>query len=201
MDLQLFLPSQPTESTLHLMDKKLAGFAQSQEKLAYGRRLWISRIPQTQMRPLLHAQPFDLLFMPLRLSNDQIEDYRVGMGTEPKHVIICRNQTDDKDTAMILFALSLEMMTCTGALLVINPGLGHRMFQVPSFYGDEFPTHFLDDFPGSVYEVAHEGCDGILGLEWLVDAHWLRSWLSTTHKNFNKPENPETARFASLDYL
>ena len=200
MELKLFLPGQPPESAIHAMDKKLAGIAQSQEILDSGRRLWISRLPQTQMRPLLHAQPFDLMFKPLRLSNDEIEDYRVGIGAEPKHAIVCRNQADDKDTTMILFGLSLEIMTCTNALLSINPSLGQRMFHVPAFYGDDFPTHFLDDFPGSVYEVAHEGIDGILSIEWLVDAHWLRTWLSSTHRSFNKPDNPETARFASLDY-
>jgi len=200
MELKLLVPNQPSHIDIHVIEKKLSGFSQSQEMLSHGCRFWISRLPQTQMRPLLHARPFDILSVPLRLSRDEIEDYRIGMGTEPKSLITCSTPDETDEARFILFSLSLEVMTHTHALLSVTPRLGHMMFDIPAFYGDEFPAHFLDDFPGSVYEIAHEGEEGELVQEWLVDAHWMRAWLSHTHQEQAKSSQSQTERFASLDY-
>ena len=200
MELKLLVPNQPSHIDIHVIEKKVSGFSQSQEMLSNGCRFWISRLPQTQMRPLLHARPFDILSMPLRLSRDEIEDYRIGIGTEPKNLILCSTPDETEDAHFILFCLSLEVMTHTRALLMINPDLGHQMFDIPAFYGDDFPAGLLDDYPGSVYEIAHEGEEGDLIQEWLVDAHWMRSWLNHTHQKQNKSNSPQTERFASLDY-
>ena len=67
-------------------------------------------------------------------------------------------------------------------------------------FGEIFDQAMLEQFPGAAYEVAHEDDDGMLDLEWFVDAGWLRAW--KMFKNKPNARGMETfSRFASLDYV
>ncbi len=197
MDLRLYFTELPANAALTALDKRLDHLAQKQEPLDGGRRLWITYVPQTRNRPFLHAKPFDIFVSPLRFSTSEIEDFRVGIGVVPKRCMICRAADDAADTIVVLFAIAVEIMSRCGALLRIDDKLGRKMFHIDERELD-FPVICLDEFPGAVYEVAHETPDGELGLEWFVDARWICAWNERQNQNSNNSK--EFSRFASLDY-
>ena len=201
MRLRLFFTELPQESTLNALDRRLVAMARSQEAIGGGKRLWMTHIPETVTRPFLHARAFDLFVSALRFSNAEIEDFRIGIGVAPKRVMFCESPDDSPESLEISFALAFEVMSRTAALLNISEDLAKRMFRLKPPFDDEFPPHLLDDFPGSVYEVAHEKADGDLGVEWFVDAKWLRAWMQLHYKKPNEDERSETSRFSSLDYI
>ncbi len=200
MRLRLFFTELPAESTLNALDRRLSALARSQEPIDGGRRLWITHIPETITRPFLHARAFDLFVSALRFSNAEIEDFRIGIGATPKRIMICHAPDDSPESLEICFAIAAEVMSRCAALLNISESLGKQMFHIKPPFDDEFPSHLLDDFPGSVYEVAHEKADGDLGLEWFVDARWLRSWSQQHYRHLDADAHSEVSRFSSLDY-
>ncbi len=197
MDLRLFFIELPPESVLAALDRRLETLARRQEAVSGGKRLWITHVPETQTRPFLHARPFDIFVSPMRFNSSLREDYRVGLGVEPKRCMICRAQDDSCENAEILFVLCAEIMAKCSALLGIDEKLGRLMFKIDE-RELEFPSQCLDEFPGCVYEVAHEMDDGDLGVEWFVDARWLKAWISKQHPL--QSSHPEASRFSSLDY-
>ena len=201
MRLRLFFTELPAESTLNALDRRLSGLARSQEAIDGGRRLWITHIPETITRPFLHARAFDLFVSALRFSNAEIEDFRIGIGAAPKRIMICDSPDDSQESLEICFAIATEVMSRCAALLNINEALAKQMFHLKPPFDDEIPPHLLDDFPGSVYEVAHEKPDGDLGIEWFVDARWLRAWTQQHYQKNKSEEHSESSRFASLDYF
>lgn len=200
MDLRLFFTELPPASALHALDKRLDTLAKSQEYIDGGRRLWITHVPETVTRPFLHPKPFDILISALRFSASEIEDFRMEIGTEPKRCMICRTHDESHATIEVLFAIAAEIMTRTPALLAIDDKLGRKMFHIHALE-PEFPTQCLDEFPGSVYEIAHENSEGDLNVEWLVDGRWLKAWLTQKYLQTGQTKTSENSRFASLDYI
>ncbi len=199
MDLRLFFTELPSAPTLNALDKRLDSMAKAQESLDGGRRLWVTHVPETITRPFLNPKPFDIFVSPLRFSASEIEDFRMEIGSVPKRCMICRAHDETHTTLEVLFAIVAEIMTRTPALLAIDDALGKKMFQIPE-REPEFPAQCLDDFPGCVYEVAHENSEGDLTLEWFVDGRWLKAWLSKKYMQSGQTKTSENSRFASLDY-
>ncbi len=197
MDLRLYFTELPQPSVLAALDRRFETLARKQEPVDGGRRLWITHVPETSTRPFLNAKPFDIYVAPLRFSASQIEDYRIGIGVLPKRCMICRASDNAPDTAEVLFAISSEIMSRCAALLAIDESLGRRMFQIDE-RELEFPSQYLDNYPGCVYEIAHELDDGELQMEWFVDARWLQAWLARRHSQSGSGQ--EFSRFSSLDY-
>ena len=200
MELHVILTHQPSSGDIRALENKWLSLSRSQERIEDGKRLWMTHVPATQMRPLLHAKPYDIIERHPRLNHAELEDFRIGIGAEPKHITAFKSPDDSETSRMILFTLALEMMTQLRGLLQIDIKLGQYMFGLSPVYGDEFPAHLLDNYPGSVYEVAHENDECMLGLEWYVDAYWLRSWLIRFHQSLKPSDNSDFSRFASLDY-
>ena len=199
MDLFLFFTELPQPQILNTLDKKLNSLSRSFEPIENGRRLWLTHVPDTATKPLLHPKPFEIRLSTLRLSSAEIEDFRVGLGVTPKRVMICHPPDDSAVSEQMMFAIAFEIVTKCNALLRIDDKTGLRMFNLIEKGEDEFPSQLLDDYPGSVYEVAHETCEGDLGVEWFVDSRWLHAWMSRKYQR--KSQNSETSRFATLDYL
>lgn len=197
MYLRLYFVEIPSESMFSAIDRRLETLARRQEPIEGGRRLWITHVPETQTRPFLHARPFDIFVVPMRFSNAQREEFRVSLGAEPKRCMVCRAMDDTLESMEVLFVLAAEIMARSASLLCLNEKLARQMFHIDEREID-FPVQCLDDFPGSVYETAHELEDGDLGIEWFVDARWLKAWISKQH-----PQNglhSDGSRFSSLDY-
>ena len=201
MELQVILTHQPSSNDVRALEKQWVSLSRSHEPIEDGKRLWLTHVPATQMRPTLHAMPYDIIEKHPRLNHAESEDFRIGIGAEPKHITLFKSPDNSETSRMILFYLALEMMTHLRGLLQIDVRLGQEMFGLSSVYGDELPIHLLEKIPGSVYEVAHENDEGMLGLEWYVDAYWLRSWLDRFHHSLKPSDNSDFSRFASLDYV
>lgn len=200
MDLRLFFTELPSNSVLTSLDKRIDALAKMQEPIDGGRRLWITHVPETITRPFLNPKPFDILVSALRFSNSEIEDFRMEIGVAPKRCMICRAHDETHATIEVLFAIVAEIMTRVPALLAINDELGRKMFRIHELE-PEFPAQCLDDFPGCVYEVAHENSEGDLTVEWFVDGRWLKAWLTKKYLQSGNPRTSENSRFASLDYV
>lgn len=199
MNLFIFFCELPTQAALEALDRRLSTLSKNQDPLPNGKRLWITHVPDTATRPFLHARPFDIFVSPIRFSNSEIEDYRVSLGQVPKRQMICRCDDDSPESLEVMFCLAVEVMTRMNAFMSLSEDLIRTMFHTEETDTDFLAQH-LDDFPGLVYELAHEQADGELRLEWFVDARWLRSWLVKQHRDARFTPNSTTSRFASLDY-
>ena len=197
MYLRLYFVEIPSDSMFSAIDRRLETLARRQEPIEGGRRLWITHVPETQTRPFLNARPFDIFVVPMRFSNARREEFRVSLGAEPKRCMVCKAPDDTPECSEVLFVLASEIMARSASLLCLDEKLARQMFHIDDQELD-FPAQCLDDFPGAVYEIAHELECGDLGIEWFVDARWLKAWISRLH-----PQNglhPEVSRFSSLDY-
>ena len=199
MNLFIFFCELPTQAALEALDRRLSTLAKTQDPLPNGKRLWITHVPETATRPFLHARAFDIFVAPIRFSTSEIEDYRVSLGQVPKRQMVCRCENDSPESLEVMFCLAIEVMTRMNAFLSLSEDLIRLMFHTTATDTDFLAQH-LDDFPGLVYELAHEQSDGELRLEWFVDARWLRAWLSKQHHDAKFTPNSTTSRFASLDY-
>lgn len=198
--LDLYFLSMPDETATKSMDKWLASISRKQEATDGGLRVWLTHVPDTLTRPFLDARPFDILTLPIRMGASKREEYQVTLGAAPKKHILCRTMYDDAASFDVLLTIALELMKRSGQVfLSLNPDLAAKLLG-PGKFGETFDQGMLEKFPGAAYEVAHEDDEGMLDLEWFVDAGWLRAW-----KMFqSKPQAHamETfSRFASLDYV
>ncbi len=198
MELRLFFTQLPSEAMLIALDRRLSSLAGNQEALDNGKRLWITHVPETASRPFLHAKPFDMFVHPVRFSASQAEEFRVGLGCVPKRCMFCCSPDDSSDAQEVLFAIVMEVMALCPALMAIDERLGRTMFHVDE-RELEFSSQYLDEFPGGVYEVAHEKENGELGVEWLVNSVWLGAWRSKSFRHCR--QSADHSRFSSLDYL
>ena len=199
MLIHLYYTALPSQQALNALDKKLSHIAKSQETIDGGKRLWITHVPETVSRPLLHPLPFDLLVFPLSLPSTLLEEYKISLGTAPKRCLLCRSADDSLPAFDILLALAREISTTTGAFLSIDDQLGYRMLG-PDPLDDSFNINALHSFPGRVCEIVHETNDGDLNVEWFVDAPWLCAWLHHHYAPLNASRPSSASRFASLDY-
>ena len=197
MDLCLYFMELPTGGALASLDRRLDKLSRVQEPVEHGRRLWITHLPETSSRPFLHAKPFDILVLPVCFSDSEIEDYRLGLGAEPKRRLICRGHEVIPAVVEVQFGLVSDIMASCASLLCLTPPLAARMLGADPM-GDDMTISRLDSLPGSVFEVVHEDARGELHVEWYVDGTWLRAWMTARRRNAQQP--PVTSRFASLDY-
>lgn len=211
MDIRLLYMELPTVAESGALDRKLKKIADVQEPLDGGKRLWITRIPETIYRPFATPKPFDILVGVPRLGDTQIEEYRMEIGTAPKRYIDCRSYEESSTAIEVLTALAREIMACTHAFMRIDRQLFFRL--AANFSREKCHSEFLDDseiaailqqFPGKLAEIAHEKENGDLVVEWIVDAHWLQAWCDKMHRP--SPEHGQVdreafSRFASLDYF
>lgn len=199
MDLELYFIELPAEAAIQALDRKLANLSPKIERLSEGQRLWVTHVPETSTRPFLIPKPFDILPRPLRLTNNALEEYRVGMGAAPQWHWTCRSHEDSEASCDVLLSIAIEIMSLCGALLCIDDPLGMKLFG-PDALDDHFNTNVFAHYPGKAYEVAHETPDGDLCMTWFVNARWIRAWRKRHQIPETKNQTPESARFASLDY-
>lgn len=198
--LDLYFLSTPDETAIHAMDKWITSIARKKEATEGGLRVWLTHVPDTLTRPFLDARAFDIVTRPVRMCAAEREEYQVSLGAAPKKHMVCQTAYDDEASFEVLLTLALELLKRAGqAYLSLTPELAARLLG-PGKFGETFDQSMLEKFPGAAYEVAHEDSDGMLTLEWFVDAGWLRAW--KTYKAKPATHVMETfSRFATLDYV
>lgn len=198
--LDIYFLSMPDETATKSMDKWLTSIARKKEMTDEGLRLWLTHVPDTISRPFLDARAFDIVTLPMRMGAAKREEYQVTLGAAPKKHMVCRTAYDDEASFDVLLTIALELMKRSGQVfLALSPELAAKLLG-PGKFGEIFDQAMLEQFPGAAYEVAHEDDDGMLDLEWFVDAGWLRAW--KMFKNKPNARGMETfSRFASLDYI
>jgi len=202
MDLELNLVSIPDETALGAVDRWLSSLARQETAIHGGRRLWLTHVPETAVRPFLEARPFDILVAPVYLGASAQEAYRMSLGAFPTRRVICRANDDSKTSLEILLVLATELMQRWRAYLCIDAALGRRLVSLPE-HDDEFDGRCLSRFAGTVYEVAQELGEDELEMRWLVDVCWLRAfraWRERRCPSSHDMGEPCFARFSSLDY-
>lgn len=219
MDIRLIYREVPDAASCAALDRKFKNVSSVQESICGGRRLWLSHMPETVYRPFAKARPFDILVGGTRLSDGESEEFRMGMGAIPKRCLICRSHSKDSDGTCeqtvdarrdceenavvdVLFALALEIMTTTSALLCLDNAILKRMFGFDSRWptDDDMWKAKISQYPGQIAEIAHECADGELWIEWIVDARWLRAWIDVRNRRRGDVSREEFSRFSSLDY-
>lgn len=219
MDIRLIYREAPDASCCAALDRKLRHIASAQEAIDGGKRLWLSRVPDAMCRPLANPRPFDVIVSAARLSDDEAEAFRLGLGAIPKRRMICRcyekpseigtdsesAQQREENTAIdILFAIAFEIMTTTSALLCITGDLMHRMQGNSPLQMPDDDAHWKSEiyrYPGQISEIALEIGDGDLSVMWIVDARWLRAWTDERNRRRGLCAGEKMSRFATLDYF
>ena len=134
MDIRLIYREVPDTTSCAALERKLKSIAPVQESIDGGKRLWLSYMPETVYRPFAKPRAFDILVGATRLSDGEIEEFRMGMGTVPKRCLICRSfasgsrSSSEENTIIdVLFGIVFEIMTTTSALLCLDSATLRRI--------------------------------------------------------------------------